>query len=246
MTKLDAKRILETIRTMCENSKKLTKQLAALWADNAYIIDLLDEDETKVAEEKCAALVRYTYETLMNSYNRQYNSVCQMGRVRPKLYENKEVNNNLLDESKYIDIAPLEDALYVKLPRVPAKHYRRTGLFVEDIRNKMQKLGFEKKIPTIQNKQIRVLNVFSTSFEERFIPDNDNYDLKSITDVLTDYIRGGDSGLRCSFCYDAVKSDEVTEGTYIIISRAENGFLSATDVLEVLKNVFEKEGEGQT
>lgn len=127
MTKLDAKRILETIRTMCENSKKLTKQLAALWADNAYIIDLLDEDETKVAEEKCAALVRYTYETLMNSYNRQYNSVCQMGRVRPKLYENKEVNNNLLDESKYIDIAPLEDALYVKLPRVLAKHYRRTG-----------------------------------------------------------------------------------------------------------------------
>jgi len=245
MDKYDVKRVLDSIETMSNDSEALSKKLRSSWMNSGTILKLAegDEDDRRRGSELLDALVRHIYEIVIDSYNSQYRIVCSMSRLKRRITKDESMTNNFAEDAKYIDIVSADNTLYVKLPRVPAKCYKRTELFAEDVNDKMWELRVESKIPSIPDKLIRVLNVFSTSFEDRYISDNDNYDLKTITDILTDHIGGGDGGLKCSFFYDAVKSDEVAEGTYIIVSNFKEGIPSADAVIAVLKAIFEDENE---
>ena len=61
---------------------------------------------------------------------------------------------------------------------------------------------------------------------------------KRIIDIITDYLGGGDGGLTTSYFLESVVSDEVEEGSYVIISSADDPLKPTSLLLDDLKRFF--------
>ncbi|MBQ8300537.1 MAG: hypothetical protein IJX57_01025 [Clostridia bacterium] len=93
-------------------------------------------------------------------------------------------DRKIVEKGNLVKATVEEDTVYVKLPRLPVRYYRRSRLFISDVRREMKALYEDGKTPKYNAKLIRVFNVFTTDFPDRMIGDNDNYDIKAITDVI--------------------------------------------------------------
>ena len=61
---------------------------------------------------------------------------------------------------------------------------------------------------------------------------------KRLQNVIADYVGGGDGGLTTSYFLESVVSDEVEEGSYIIISSADEPLKSTSSIIGDLKQIF--------
>lgn len=77
-------------------------------------------------------------------------------------------------------------------------------------------LLLEKDIPKFESVNLQFLYIYSKS--EHLILDSDNHDTKSITDLITSFILGGDAPCFCSYSYLTTRSDAIPKGTYITVS----------------------------
>lgn len=127
-------------------------------------------------------------------------------------------------EGIYSDV--LDDSVYVKLPLLgetitgfnankkrnyPVTHYQ---FFVQSLDASLTTI--DNKIPPLCEKNITILYVYHPQRKDIF--DTDNHDTKAIVDVICKHTLGGDAALSCSFFYASIRSEELPEGTYFVVS----------------------------
>ena len=73
-----------------------------------------------------------------------------------------------------------------------------------------------------------------------YICDNDNHETKHVIDAITHFLPLGDHPLSCEIHASATLSDEVEEGTYITVTRLDDGLKSRAEILKFWKEREEK------
>lgn len=83
-----------------------------------------------------------------------------------------------------------------------------------ELRSALAKI--REQIPLYLKKNICYIHVIP---EGEFCPvDNDNYDTKHITDIITRDLIGTDNAMICSFSFYGMRAGELPEGTYVAVS----------------------------
>ncbi len=150
--------------------------------------------------------------------------------------------SEVLDTTKTVDLKVLSGCLVVKLPRVPVKHFKRTTLFRDEIALRLDQLIDNHSLPMIRRKYFTIAHVFPSDTSPVSIPDNDNYDYKCIVDTIVDKLGYGDGGCDNWFQLLSIQNDNLSEGSYIIVSPLDSnlgGKFHSTDcLLEFLSGEF--------
>ena len=226
--------LIEDISKLFEESDKHTKRI--LWYEKSnYEMLYNEEDMSNISEYILAENSNYYTTTLIN-LNALYNRLNQL-TVSPYRAENKECIGIPLG-GECVKINSNNGSLYFKLPRLPKKAFRRFYFFEDELRYKLDRMWDTLLTFSFKKKVIRIVNVFNSKYNKYLIPDNDNYDFKRIIDIITDYLGGGDGGLTTSYFLESVVSDEVEEGSYIIISSADEPLKPTSLLLDDLKRFF--------
>lgn len=161
------------------------------------------------------------YNQFIVQFQGLYNTVETMFRWSSEAYNTKcKIDMQSMQDSKNIQAYALNNSLYVKLPRVPVKpkYYKnRLDLFHSQLKLLLDDIAKNGQMPHLKKKSIIVINVFDGSTVHEWIPDNDNYDLKRLFDLLIGYVGGGDGGLVCDHHYYTIISEHLLPGTYIVI-----------------------------
>ena len=193
--------------------------------------DLCDEAVWNVCKDYANFLI--TYRRLYKLYSNVF--AVANDAVRERI---KEIEANSLVNGDWVSAKSEGEALYVRLPRVPVKYYRKSTLFQEELRLILNDLSAKQLMPIIPNKVVRILNVFKTKTHPMLVPDHDNYDLKRLLDVITDYCGGGDSGLTCSLFYETIMDNSLPEGTYFIVKPMTDAVESRSETVSKLRELF--------
>ena len=185
-------------------------------------------------------LISASYYNFMRHRAELYNEASRLFGFVHEGYELKQaVSACFLGETRFISAYTRDQSLYIRIPQVPAKYYRRSDIFNEELRLVLGNL-FKSNPIYIKKKTIQIVHVFNTDFTG-LVPDNDNYDFKSIIDIITDHVSGGDSGINCWIHLMSVTSDRVAQGSYIIVSPQDN--VNLTNTVNELASVFEVQKE---
>ena len=134
------------------------------------------------------------------------------------------------------------EGIFIRLPLLgsrnarPGKKQRERAeavLFRDEIVSAIERSeGFQSyDFSRYGSKLIQFLYVYSTT-KPHLIIGNDNHDTKSIQDAVVLYLPGGDCGLCCANYSASTVSAAVPEGTYITVVAAENGIMSADDIIQ--------------
>lgn len=152
--------------------------------------------------------------------------------VYPFENKEKEIDKKLLKETSFIEADVNDGILYVKMPRLPLKIFRRLYVFQDELRLALEDL----EIPHMSQKTMYILHVFKEGTSRYHIPDNDNYDFKRYTDIICDYIGSGDDVISTQFVLNSIYSNDIPEGSYIIIIPSKN-IISIDDLTVNLKKI---------
>ena len=193
--------------------------------------DLCDEAVRNVCRDYVKFLI--TYRRIYKTYSNVFTVASDT--VREKI---KEIEAKSLVKGDWVSAKSEGEALYVRLPRVPIKYYRKSSLFQEEVRIVLDELYAKQLMPIIPHKVVRILNVFKTKTHPMLVPDHDNYDIKRLLDVIADYCGGGDSGLTCSLFYETIKDDSLPEGTYFIVKPMSDTIESRSETVSKLRELF--------
>ena len=160
----------------------------------------------------------------------------------------QESQNKVNSEMILIGCGRTEKSLFVKLPYLPKKLTKlwRSNLFRDDLVYWLNKLRTEHGMPDIKRKTIYVIHLFNTKFPTKNIPDNDNYDIKVVVDTICDFIGNGDDALNCRFVMESIQSDEVIQGTYIVVNPFDDNIFRANRYINVFKKLNESIEKGET
>ena len=74
-----------------------------------------------------------------------------------------------------------------------------------------------RHIPGYREKNVSVLHICSQ--DEEYIPDTNNRDIKTLIDAVTLPFAGKDSARSCSIFTITIPTNEIKEGTYLIVSK---------------------------
>lgn len=74
----------------------------------------------------------------------------------------------------------------------------------------------QEQIPLYLKKNICYIHVLPEGVS--CFVDNDNYDTKHITDIITSYLLGTDNAMICSFSFYSMRAGELPESTYVVVS----------------------------
>jgi len=155
------------------------------------------------------------------------------------------------DSTEQIITVVEAEKIYIRVPILWAKGryknwtkkhgylYDYLGWFCENLNSALTALG--DNIPKYRKKNITYL--FVRDLEGRStiaIPDSDNYDTKSITDVITSNLAGGDSAISCSFAYMSAVTNDIAEGTYIVISEGLDISASKEGIISDFKQLLSR------
>ena len=175
------------------------------------------------------------YEKFLNLYLKLYNTFSSIFGAVYGTWDLKKELELKIDPTS-VRVSASNTMFIVKLPHLPVKTFIRTPVFREILRTHANELFEKRAIPFIQEKLVRILHVYPTSANLRMIPDNDNYDIKNFVDLATDYTGGGDGGLHCSIFLETILSDQIAEGSYVIVAPKSEGVEPADKLIDKLKN----------
>ena len=68
-----------------------------------------------------------------------------------------------------------------------------------------------------------------------YICDNDNHETKPVIDAITKFLPNGDYPLTCEIHASAVLENSIPEGTYITVTKLQNGFQSHSQIIDFWK-----------
>ena len=137
-----------------------------------------------------------------------------------------------------IQTASTPTKLMVKLPHIPVKTHCRASVFRDILKTQLDRLFGDGMIPIIEKKLVRIIHIYPSAVRSWQVPDNDNYYIKDVVDIITDYIGGGDGCLTCSILMETVLTDELPEGSYIIVSPDNDEIEPKNTVLNTLKSTL--------
>lgn len=255
----------ELLRRGSEYAQNLQTRLRNLSLDMEIERRLAEEDEPEntavntlqIAEDVSFA-VRFYVEKL---YALVRNAPACEFQSDPQSYEQSYYNRIILRQTNIC--ACLEpDAIYIRTP------------ILCNVQNRSQRRGENRTAGSAQSKIYREAvryaitacdNYGSYPFEEYawkmihffyvyhglpanrvYICDNDNHETKHVIDAITHFFPLGDHPLSCEIHASATLSDEVEEGTYITVTRLEDGLKSRADILKFWKEREEKCPEEDT
>lgn len=161
-------------------------------------------------------------------------------------------SSEILDEQgtlqlqNQIEIIYFDDTLYARVPLLFSRYgkSRVSGqnqkfphysmLYSDIIRDKMQ--------PILENdlfyeKNVDVVNIYSSDTNLSFVPDADNIDSKATIDAILDAWPGGD-GPMCSYSASTITSNRLLSGTYITITKGFQSQPNRQNFEEKLAEIF--------
>lgn len=218
----DIKRQLKSMENMLSSSK----EELLFYKDNVFEKErLLEYMKKELTSLYTKFIIKYqqTYSRLSNLFAFTY----PFERKREKL------DKELLKHTKFVKATVDKNNLYVKMPYLPIKIFRKTYVFQDVLRQALEGL----KIPYMSSKTIYILHVFKEGTSLYIVPDNDNYDFKRYVDIICDYIGGGDAGVSTQFVLNSIYSNVISEGSYFIVSPSKK-FKKTDKIVKRLQKIF--------
>ena len=74
-----------------------------------------------------------------------------------------------------------------------------------------------------------------------YICDNDNHETKPVIDAITKFLPNGDYPLTCEIHASAVLENSIPEGTYITVTKLQNGFQSHSQIIDFWKKKMDNQ-----
>lgn len=238
----------QTKKDIVADYDNLAKDLAIL-SDNVLLRKAALLREISKQERGCSSdevlLEKHSANFSANASEISRISVAWYKTLEPLCLRRKELNNLELETvnlSGEFVVLRIGETVYIKMPKLPLKKYRKHGLYKKELNLKLDETKRTIGLPSIPKKFIRIIHIYATTADETYIPDNDNYDINGVINTVTDYIGCGDSGPNCSIMLDTIISDEISEGCYIIASPKDSkNFTEKT--IDDLKKLFTFSGQ---
>ncbi len=144
------------------------------------------------------------------------------------------------------------DAIYVRTPRLYSMQSRAVRGKKSRVIRQTQSTSYANSIQwsiklqenymtydftKFVNKILHFLYVYIDSPQSKwFSSDNDSHETKPIIDAITQFLPNGDSPFTCDIYNTAVRTNEVSEGTYITVTSRSDGIKLNEDVINFWKN----------
>jgi len=145
-----------------------------------------------------------------------------------------------------VKLTVVPDVLIIKMPQLWSRYSRQYGVpkwliprdnlpwFQWELERVLQ--NNLEKIPSYPQRHFSYIHVLSPSQNQ--YPDNDNYDTKKVTDIVTSYMGGTDSALRTSFSSFSMRSEKLDPGTYLLVSNSFNTPPALPLLQQILEQIF--------
>lgn len=99
---------------------------------------------------------------------------------------------------------------------------------------------FDYDFAQFQKKIIHYLFVYADFPANKiYIVDNDNHITKYITDAIVTFLPNGDHPLSCNMYFSAEQSKCIPEGTYITVTKGENGLIPQSEIVNFWHSKYE-------
>lgn len=152
-----------------------------------------------------------------------------------------------------VDVRLEDDAIYIKLPMLRSEYSRSARaaterhpvIFAEEItalilqHQDFEEYDFEK----FERKLLHYLYVYSTSRRGISCADNDNHETKYVQDAVAAFLPGGDSPFTCSILSSAVRTSEIPEGTYVTVTKMQDGAKADAEVVAFWRGIEDDQNE---
>ncbi len=218
-----------TGKTAEQLQNEISKSLPTLEVFASTYRFMLPKERHKTAKD-IQKLITRDYIRFLLLYQQLYNDYSNIFYA---VYDAHLKNTVTVEcDSSFISAFATDDMLAVKLPHLPVKARIRSSVFQDLLRDKLSLVN----VPLIRDKLIHIVHIYPTAMSELRVPDNDNYDIKRLIDVISDYTGYGDSGVHCSLFMTTLLTDDVPDGSYVIVTPKSSGVKSDSETLEILQN----------
>lgn len=242
------------------STERLEKNLKECKKEASVLLEKIDNYEKKIEEYKHASYNDFygiskeeydrewskkaadTYVAFLNLY-RKLHSPIMHGIVNTCDLSNEEIKKI---ENNCIEVRIENCKLYVKTPLLFSKYHKYSSkgnasfsndyssVFSYEIAQKLEEL--RNKIPKISDKVITVFSVYNS--KKSLIPDADNLDTKKIIDAISEFFPGGDSARYCSFFLMNEVRNDITEGSFFIVSDSANATFTREKLAEEIRSIY--------
>ena len=171
-------------------------------------------------------------------------------RADPQSCEQSYYNRVILRQTS-IRVCLEQDAIYIRIPMLRNIQNRlargEKSRVIESSQSKVYREPLHYAISGCENfqeydfdsfawKTIQFLYVYhGLPTNKIYICDNDNHETKPVIDAIAHFLPLGDHPLSCEIHASATLSDEVEEGTYITITRLDEGMKTPKGILDFWK-----------
>ena len=241
LTSTELKEIIDIYSAAFSESKKITDNMdkSLLKLQEAY--DFIQRVERNKDKRTRTAIAKDVAKRIVADYTefiKDYIALYEIySSIFGAVYDTQELRRKIEWDivPAQIQTAATATTLMVHLPHMPVKTHYRASVLRDILKTQLDRLFGADMIPAIEKKIVRILHVYPSATRRWQLPDNDNYYIKDVIDIITDYIGGGDGCLTCSIILETVLTDELPEGSYIIVSPDNEGIEPKNTVLETLK-----------
>lgn len=171
-------------------------------------------------------------------------------KLNPESYEQSYYNRIILGQTM-IRVCLEPDAIYIRMPMLRNIQNRlargEKSRIIESSQSKMYREPLHYAVTSCENfqvydfdsyawKTIHFLYVYhGLPANKIYICDNDNHETKPVIDAIAHFLPLGDHPLSCEIHASATIGDEVAEGTYITVTRLDDGMKKAGEILSFWK-----------
>lgn len=92
------------------------------------------------------------------------------------------------------------------------------------------------EIPSYLNRHFSYVHVLG--MDQKQFPDNDNYDTKKVTDIVSEYMGGTDNALRTSFSFFSTRESILNQGSYLVVTNTFNNPPALSYLQQLLEQIF--------
>ena len=259
----DAKSITKNVRFIIKKAqqqiRKLDKELQSFDREaqkkEEEIAELLSDNPNARCEDNSAWTLSDRLIIRLRFFLNTINS-CTCFPPQRDLFDGVGAENDLYERI----ILPLDqivthlkdEAVFLKMPMLgslqTASDYKKNSLRISNKYLRIYRKSIIKSIELnpdfdsydfgkFKDKIVHFLFVYNNeSIRDRHLIDNDNHDVKAVTDAITLYTGTGDGPLVCSFFLESTFTSSIPEGTYVTMTSKEHGLMSASKIIDFWKS----------
>ena len=233
----DLSQLSASINTLGKKAAKIAKD-ESLFSGRVANGDIVDAETIRAEAEKFIRKYFPSYFVML----RETTDIIRRGYIEGLVDDKEGEIAAAIDEVKNtIVTAVIGDNFLAKTPLAMHQYKRqvvsRTGSKIEvsydwTYGRILREIIFDnmRHIPGYREKNVSILHICSE--ETEYIPDTNNRDIKTLIDAITLPFSGRDSAVSCSIFTATIPTNEVKEGTYLIVSK---GFGAVPDIEKMLQ-----------